>query len=71
MDEFEKDKVYLKDQRNGRMYQYESILAKNKNFIAVVPNPSKKEAPKDEAPKENKEPVNETPKNEGSNPQAK
>lgn len=71
MDEFEKDKVYLKDQRNGRMYQYESILAKNKNFIAVVPNPSKKESPKNEVPKENKESTDKTPKNEDSSPQAK
>lgn len=46
---YERDKVYLKDTRNGDIYLYERLLAKNRNFVEVVPNPSpKKDAESDE-----------------------
>lgn len=43
---YEEDKIYLKDTRNGNIYLYERFLAKDKNFVACVPNPSKKESEK-------------------------
>ena len=39
-EQYDQDKVYLRDIRSGQIYLYEAHLAKNSNFEACVPNPS-------------------------------
>lgn len=42
--QYEEDKVYLRDKRTGQIYLSERYLEQNGNFEAYVPNPSKKKA---------------------------
>lgn len=39
-EQYDQDKVYLRDTRSGQIYLYEVHLAKNSNFEPCIPNPS-------------------------------
>lgn len=53
--QYPKDKVYLKDARNGRVYEYSRDLAKVRHLQAFVPNPSKKAEPTKEKEQQKEE----------------
>lgn len=60
--QYEEDKVYLRDKRSGQIYLVERNLEQNGNFEAHVPNPSKKAAPAkdEEKDKDEKPPATKT-----------
>jgi len=55
--QYEEDKVYLRDKRTGQIYLSERYLEQNGNFEPHVPNPSKKKADKAPEPEKKADPT--------------
>lgn len=65
--QYEEDKVYLRDKRTGQIYLSERNLEQNGNFEAHVPNPSKKAKAEDDD--KGKKPPAQPVKPEGTDPE--